>query len=118
MNTETQNIDFLKTDSLNFRESNPKVDKSGSSVSSAFVIANHKERYEEETNNSNKETVLSCSLFLPKDTPLPAKVEINQLAKTWCELLLNQMQETQSIQMLRSDFEAKSNENIVSSLIS
>lgn len=111
MNTENQNIDFLKTDSLNFRESNPKVDKKGSSVSSAFVISNHKERYEEKTDNSNKETGLSCSLILPKDNTLPAKVEINQLAKTWCELLLNQMQETHDKPLFIGAFDPNLEEN-------
>ena len=45
MNTKNQNIDFLKTDSHNFQESNTKVDINSSSVSSALVIANHKESY-------------------------------------------------------------------------
>ena len=30
-----------------------------------------------------------------KATPRPPKEEINQMAKAWCELMLNQMQETQ-----------------------
>lgn len=116
MNTENQNIDFLKTNSLNFQDSNLKVNKNSNSDITAHL--NHKEVFDEKTSNSTKQARLNSQLILPKDNTPPAKVEINQLAKTWCELLLNQMQETQSIQMLRSDFEAKSNENIVSSLIS
>jgi hypothetical protein len=47
-----------------------------------------------ETNNYIKQTQLSCPLPNSKDTRPPLiKEEINKLARSWCELLLGQIQE-------------------------
>jgi len=95
--------------SHNFQDSNLKVNENSSSISSALI--SHGE-ISSKTNKFTEEAGIGCPLISPNNTH-PSK-ETNRLAVTWCELLLNQMQETQSIQILRRDFEAKLNENIVS----
>lgn len=88
MNTNLHNKTSKDSVSHNFGESNPKVDKSGSSVSSAFVIANHKERYEEKTDNSIKETRLSCQLPKSNNHIPGLQVSVDFAASQWFQILL------------------------------
>ena len=48
----------------------------------------------ERNGNSTNQAGLNTQLIRPKEnTPRTKGEEINRLAKTWCELLLNQIQE-------------------------
>jgi hypothetical protein len=74
--------------SLNFQDSNLKVNKDTDNLDTAFMIegckTDHKEVCEEKTNNSTKETRLSSPLILPNNTGLghPRKTHVNPIVET------------------------------------
>ncbi len=111
MNTNNQNKTLKDSVSLDFQDSNLKINKGTNN--SVCPLIKHKEGYQEETSNSTRQANVSCPLTFSnnKRPPNPIKIEINQLAKTWCELLLGQIQETRSRQKLQGAFEANSGEN-------
>jgi len=94
MNTKTQIKTFKDSVSLEVRDCNKKVNRTANEVATALI---HKERYGEKSNNSIKQTQLTCPLPKSKDTRPPhIKEEMNKLAKAWCELLLGQIQEVRN----------------------
>jgi len=95
MNTKTNNKDFSKSSSLENQESNEVFNGNANSLITALI--NHKDRCGEKTNNSIKQTQLTCPLPNSKYTrPSLIKEEMNKLAKAWCELLLGQIQEVRN----------------------
>jgi hypothetical protein len=88
MNTNNTFKSKEESVSHNFGDSNLKVNKNGGSTSSAFVISNHKERYEEKTDNSIKETGLSSPLPKRNNTDPRLKVSVDFAASQWFQILL------------------------------
>lgn len=112
MTTSLQNKTFKDSSSLDFQDPNLKVNRSVNGL--VCPLTKHKEGYQEESSSSTRQAELSCPLPFSnnKRLPNPIKEEINQLAKTWCELLLGQIQEARSQQGLQSAFDTNPAENI------
>lgn len=72
----------------------------------------HKEGYVEETKKTINRAGLNGQLVQRNNARPPIKEEINQLARSWCELLLGQVMEVKTQQSLTRAIEAKTIENI------
>ncbi|MBI4100694.1 hypothetical protein HY439_03075 [Candidatus Microgenomates bacterium] len=91
MTTNLQNKTILRVPSLEVRDSKQIVNRNGSKATSALIS---QREISVKTNNSIKGNGLGRKLVQRKDTtPGQANKEVEKLAKAWCGLLLNQMQE-------------------------
>ncbi len=88
MNTKHTFKSKKESVSHNFQESNKVFNKNGIGTTTALVIANHKERYQEKTDNSKKQAGLNCPLIFSKDTAPRLQVSIDFAASQWFQILL------------------------------
>jgi len=85
MNTKTQIKTFKDSVSLEVRDCNKKVNRTANEVATALI---HKERYGEKSNNSIKQTQLTCPLPFPNDTAPGKEINVEFAAKQLFQILL------------------------------
>lgn len=85
---------LLKTNSQNSQSSFKQIEsgeihrENRESTTSAFMIANHKERYQEKTDISEKQAGLNISLAKPKDNTPRLEISVDFAASQWFQILL------------------------------
>ncbi|MCJ7805247.1 hypothetical protein MUP46_01205 [Patescibacteria group bacterium] len=85
MNTNLQNKTFKDPVSLDFQESNLKVNKNHNCSTSALIS---KGEISSKTNNPIKESEVCCPLTNSKDIAPHSKVSIDFAASQWFQILL------------------------------
>ena len=100
MTTNLENNTISRVGSLEFQDSNKKVNRNGKSSTPALMKS--KRGILSETNNPIKQTQLTCPLTKPNNA-VP-RIDIDSLAQQWCQLLMDQVQEERSRVPLRSAF--------------